>query len=508
VPNKIYAVGIGGSGSKCIEALAHISAVGLLGNADLKILLVDSDPTNGNKTNAEEVINICKRVSNILKEGNSKFMQGTFKTYPSWDPLEGKDKNRKLKDIFDFNSMQENDKNLASLFEALYSPDLRETELNKGFCAKPSIGSAVMSLPSPASSLIQFLKDIEDDASQVNNNVTVHVMGSVFGGTGAAGIPTLGRLIDDYLKGNRGKQDGNSTNLRSRVRLNASLLLPYFEFNRQLSDQRSIYAETQDFPVNTQAALNFLSDQQTHTYDRIYLVGNNKPVNYSFSPGNESQKNEANIVELYAALAVAHGIVGPINVESVIVSHASRASNDRFEWSDLPKGLENANAMEYLARATRFAYGWKYNIALELAEAYENPKKFSRGAPWFGRFFKSPVLNINPNIPSVKDEFSPKDDAITDWCSWFLSWMGQIGSTTADAAEEKLVQPSIGTREEKEIKYVENLSQIVLDDISMRAESDTTSCIDYLKNRLADIDTNKSPILGIHLLVHSFFNLF
>jgi hypothetical protein len=40
---RIYAIGIGGSGAKCLEAVTFLHAIGIFGDSCLNILLVDAD---------------------------------------------------------------------------------------------------------------------------------------------------------------------------------------------------------------------------------------------------------------------------------------------------------------------------------------------------------------------------------------------------------------------------------------------------------------------------------
>ncbi len=45
---KIYAIGIGGSGAKCVEAAIFLHSLGVYGDSHLGVLLVDADSSNGN----------------------------------------------------------------------------------------------------------------------------------------------------------------------------------------------------------------------------------------------------------------------------------------------------------------------------------------------------------------------------------------------------------------------------------------------------------------------------
>ena len=90
----------------------------------------------------------------------------------------------------------------------------------------------------------------------------IHLFGSVFGGTGASGVPTLGQLLKNWLK---------SQSLSS-VQVQASLLLPYFDFEGVADDDTGVHAESRNFQLNTDAALQYLRTSGKACFDRVFLV--------------------------------------------------------------------------------------------------------------------------------------------------------------------------------------------------------------------------------------------
>ena len=91
----------------------------------------------------------------------------------------------------------------------------------------------------------ELINDIQADCA--NGDVPrIHLFGSIFGGTGSSGLPTLGTLLSRELKG-----------VRSSVQITASVLLPYFDFD--IPDDDDIYAEAKNFTLNTDAALQYMS---------------------------------------------------------------------------------------------------------------------------------------------------------------------------------------------------------------------------------------------------------
>ena len=56
-----YAIGIGGTGAKCLESLIHLAAAGMMpDNDDLYILFVDPDNANGSLDRANTTLNHYK----------------------------------------------------------------------------------------------------------------------------------------------------------------------------------------------------------------------------------------------------------------------------------------------------------------------------------------------------------------------------------------------------------------------------------------------------------------
>ena len=105
--------------------------------------------------------------------------------------------------------------------------------------------------------------------------------------------------------------------LRSVVHINASLLLPYFGFDKPQDGEQSVFAETKFFALNTQAALQYLTENSNGIFDTVYLIGNENRENYKSSTGGAQQQNNAHFVELYAAMAMVHGAEQPVEQTQV-----------------------------------------------------------------------------------------------------------------------------------------------------------------------------------------------
>src|SRR6185503_14280795 len=102
-------------------------------------------------------------------------------------------------------------------------------------------------------------------------DVRLFLVGSVFGGTGAAGFPTLGHR--NTLKFN--KEKGAVINDKeeiSRILLGGSLILPYFRIVKN-DNQPDMHVTSGDFPIATKAALEFYDTKDSLGFDQVYFIG-------------------------------------------------------------------------------------------------------------------------------------------------------------------------------------------------------------------------------------------
>ena len=91
--------------------------------------------------------------------------------------------------------------------------------------------------------------------------------------------------------------------------------------------------------INTKAALDYYrkSDLLDNIFKSIYLIGDNDLNDVgNFSLGSTTQKNEANFIELYAALAAVDFFNKKefSNFESPMCARAD--GTNKIEWEDLP----------------------------------------------------------------------------------------------------------------------------------------------------------------------------
>jgi hypothetical protein len=422
---SIYIIGIGGTGAKCIEAVVQMAAVGLFAEESIKVLFVDADETNGNLERSRSCLNIAQKCYELMGSGDKQqcpWMKNKIDSFDLWSPFAEQSFNKQLKTFFNYNTLKQNRPVLGNLFDVLYTKEEREAELDVGFRGRPAIGAAVMSQvdldrleQDPWGTLIKQIQGDSGGGSQTK----VFLCGSIFGGTGASGLPTIGRLIANKLA---------TINIRDRVKLGCLFLLPYFGFLPPPGeDPDGVYARSEKFLLNTEAALRYYRTQEI--FDTVYLLGNQNLSQVNFSIGKGSQRNEPHFIELYAALAARHFLLNPPPEKGTVVL-ISREQSGRLTWNDIPDWEQ---VKPELVNATRFAFSWLGEIAPELANAKNKGMgNFTHPAPWIGRFFGSG----KNNLPDFSHPYQQNAiEVVNNWCKDYLRWLYSIHQVEGELIE-------------------------------------------------------------------------
>ena len=444
---NVFALGIGGTGAKCVEALIHLHASGLItdqaGKAvRLGTFLVEPDQQSTLLARAQIAIDRYSKLRDQLGNATDGYAASDIDHYGSWSPLVGSTPGISLEQVFSKAVLRNQSSGLAALFDCLFSPDEQTAELDVGFRGRPPIGSAVMSrinlsqddVPGAWDKLLGAIRTAAGSGAPP----IIHLFGSVFGGTGASGVPTLGQMLKTWL------QDQGFSN----VRVHASLLLPYFDFDGQGDSETGIHAEARNFQLNTDAALQYLSNNGKSCFDQVYLAGSDIKARYGFSIGGRSQENSAHILEFLAALGVRHGCISTSTHDYAYV--LSRSVESQITWEDIP---DNQTVGTVLARAARFAVAWLRNFSLEIDAAQNTPvKTFALGAPWVRRYFSltEQSIAIREGKPSIRaQEQLALQQAIDGYAASLLQWLRQFSGNTGLGfrqelfAEENLVSDKV-----------------------------------------------------------------
>jgi len=287
-------IGVGGTGSKIIEAVVHLAASGNM-PPTLYPVLIDQDTLNGNVEQCRESINSY----NIIYE-KSKKIKGLkiFNTNIDMEKIpEGliplvPTRNQKFSASIKYPLMSSDEK---KVIEALYNRHQLEDDLKDGFKKRAHMGSAIIS---------QMLEG-NQDLTRLNERTRslspdIYIFGSIFGGTGASGLTIIGKYFKDNWP---------NSNVYGIV------IMPYFKIsdladleNRPISE---IVNSNSDMLL-VKVALEIFYQNNNDSFNKVFFIGSDianlekdAPTKYPVSGGRE-QKNPAHIFELIAGSVISH----------------------------------------------------------------------------------------------------------------------------------------------------------------------------------------------------------
>ena len=236
--------------------------------------------------------------------------------------------------------------------ELLFSPEERDLSIFQGFRGRPAIGTTIFSKAVNFNTgAWRTFRDEVRKAAASNETVPVVLAGSVFGGSGAAGVPTICRLLGSEFR----RQTKN-------VRLGLILFLPYFQF-REVEDE-AMQADSASFSIATSESLKYYDEGKFLDADchSIYAMGEEIMAEMRVSAvGAEEQRNDPHFLELVAALAATGFMTGKPESDDHTLSLAVRKDASTVRWADLPtaKGKHDAQILR-LQHMTLFAVAFRY----------------------------------------------------------------------------------------------------------------------------------------------------
>lgn len=309
---KLFVFAIGGTGERVMRSLTMLMAAGLptLTNYEVFPIIIDYDEKNADKNLT------CNVLKNYAAAHDAAYTQHTAKSeeksigglffgsklrnlhgltdYVSpFKPATPNEQFRNFIGFDKFKGVSDNDRgtlNTSDFLTSLYDKSNRpDTELNLdmtvGFRGNPNIGSVVFHTIGETTEFSAFNSLYNPD-----NGDKVVVIGSLFGGTGASGIPEIVKAIKEK---------------RPNADIATILVLPYFS----PMEEKDAAIKSVRFNSKTKAALSFYEASGLNDMiSRRYYVGDFNPTVIKYSEGGTTQRNNANIVELIAAMMVEHYI--------------------------------------------------------------------------------------------------------------------------------------------------------------------------------------------------------
>ena len=459
-----YAIGIGGTGAKCLESVIHLAAAGMMPDGDkLYILFVDPDNANGSLERAVETLDHYKTFSNNPQLEQPCLLQTEIisASNPIFAPFDiGDGTKPRLSVHFNFAGLKMGNHNAAHLFEVLYSEKERETELDKGFRGHPSIGASVM-----AQTVLGNAEPWKTFRGLVNadSNPKIFLAGSIFGGTGASGFPTIAKLIKNELK-----------TVKVKTQIGGALLLPYFTFTADADEE--LKAKAEHFLMNTQAALKYYHLwNKDLIYDAIYLFGDDSQIEVENALGGKTQRNAQHFIELYAALAAIDFFGRDFGPDGNAQYFRIDRSSKQLQWTDLPDDDNGKTVRSRIGQMARFAFAY-LSIYQPMLEDIRKKNRPGYNAPWYIDFF-----DRNPKIP-LNDDTKTSLEAVQHYCQDFLFWLANIQNSVGDARlvkHDAYTQKTDGNR----LKFIEPFGNFDLKKFGNLISPDTSESL-HSVNRL------------------------
>ena len=408
-----YAIGIGGTGSKCLESLIHLAAAGMMPEKkeELYVLFVDPDKANGCLERAVTTLECYKIFSNNPQLAQRHLLQTKIDSVanPIFSPFDdGNDDKPRLEKFFDYAGLKLADDGAADLFEVLYSENERTTQLHEGFRGHPSIGAAVM-----AQTVLGDDEPWKTFRGKVAKDPApkIFLAGSIFGGTGASGFPTIAKLIKSGLQAKP-----------IDVQIGGALILPYFTF---IDDGDTVLkAKAEHFLMNTQAALEYYQRwNKDLVYNAIYLIGDDSQVQLqNFSLGGKAQQNAQHFIELYAALAAIHFFGNDGAVDGGAQYFRLDRANKPLKWEDLPDGDGGVKIQSKLRQLYHFSVAY-LDVYKPMLDDIGRGKVSRNDAPWYIDFFEQNQSN-KISLNDAKTEASL--NSVKNYCEDFLVWFVNV----------------------------------------------------------------------------------
>ncbi|MEP6947991.1 MAG: hypothetical protein ABI863_01890 [Ginsengibacter sp.] len=448
---KNFLIGIGGSGARIAESALFISASGF-GPQKLFLFLIDPDKGNGNLGRTTKLIskyldcrkNYIPDTQNYVPYISDTKIKGEKINLFSTDLQVPPNEKDRVWGIFNKTKMtlsewigydglnNEKQKDEQDLMSILFSKEELTTTLDEGFRGHPSIGSVVMTeLPENEYPFKLLWDELTDNTPF---DVRTFLVGSVFGGTGAAGFPTLGHRNTLKLnpKAALSIDPVDEEKSISKILLGGALILPYFKVVKT-DKSAGMHVTSNDFPIATKAALEFYDTKENLGFDDVYFIGD--PLSQSvgnFSVGSNSQENKPHYIEVVSTLAAFDFFDQPplLKKDPKTIYFIAKRDSERVNWSSFPYTRNEKDITSIhedfkrkITTMTVFCY-----VLVTYGKSITSPENDSKNKdefkqPWYENF------NHNKSDPTLNLRTSKNKellDKYIDFAEEYLDWIINI----------------------------------------------------------------------------------
>lgn len=310
--NRIFIFAIGGTGSRVLKSLAMQLAAGIVPKTPVSgepydIVPIIIDPHNENKDVREckDILSNYRRIREDIY-GDSVKETGFYATRIRTLKDVGTADNTELDIVDEFffpiseitcdtfrNYVGVNDANVPDFVKIftkmLYSDEELNTPMQHGFYGQPNLGTVALGAFKESDYYTVLRK-----AYQPGDKL--FFIGSIFGGTGAAGLPMLISSV---------RQNTEFNSQFSQAPIGALVVMPYFS----IEEDEDSKIKQSDFTLKTQTALRYyVKDLDPYVNSMYYLAdpfgstGKDKIKNDKGDGGQ--QENKSHIAEVIGALSI------------------------------------------------------------------------------------------------------------------------------------------------------------------------------------------------------------
>ena len=435
-----YVLAIGGTGNKILESIVYAAAADAFytTTADgrqvplpkLTLLSVDVDSACGNTTRAGRAAEAYEQVRRAFEQ-HQQIRRGfhTQLDLRRWNM----NLSRRATSV---EKLTENHAGDRLLGRTLFSKTEASLEYSEGFRGHPDLGVLFFSdLLSSLDSLraagqpdeMNALLDQMEADMAAGQQVKVILCGSIFGGTGASGIPALARFLHQRF--------------RSRLHqfeLASMLMLPYYKVPPSSHNEAlEIVVKSADFPDKAKTALQYYGmtgmirsgeDDRDGVFDAMYLLGLPPEAFVQtriYSTGSQSQENDAHMLEWLATRCIATFLRTPMRGEN---AHNMDCYYYQWHTPDFCWQSFDSDSERY-----RIGYGGLLKAAcLFFGECYPTLRKLVQGsgreasaigytAPYFA--------GIHRMNATHRDQLEKQLTALYQFFAFYANWMVQLTRT-------------------------------------------------------------------------------
>lgn len=414
-----YFISIGGTGARVARSIINLCLVGAVPVNEFTILFVDADENNKDVNNCFDAIKRYNRIREAVHIPENDFIRTEIKLYNTRfsTNADGQQTAHILSPVReDYDTLYKlarSDREALDLLSVLFTKKEQELTVDQGFHAHPAIGTIFFSdgFQFNGSEKFQdFVKYVADSVQTDNKTANVMVCGSLFGGTGASGIPSISKIM---------KKKFEAVVNETPLNLGGLFMLPYFSFEPKTdADPSKMEISFETFTLNSVEALNYYNSQGCNDtlFDKIYTIGFDELTQVGkYSEGGKTQHNKAHIAELYAGLAAVNFFSNTAK-DIKPPTYVTAREDGELGWSSIPAVSADIKLSKLFSKAMRTAI--TFMSFHEKAFKPGSAKEFRKG----GLFSKRPGFDdykMTENDETLQN-FSDMRNVLADfvlWCS-------------------------------------------------------------------------------------------